>query len=74
MDKYLTGKMNLTCNCMRDCAYSQYSISVQDKQIVERTATKLWTHPHLDTQTGIITTDEMEGNSFGRRWYNMGRI
>ena len=73
MDKLVSGKKNMTCDCQEDCIYSRYTIDVQDKMILERTTTAIWKHPFLGTDTGLITTDEIEGTEWEKRWYNMGR-
>ena len=74
MEKVSSGKINTTCDCQQDCVYSRYTIDVQDKVIIERTSTNVWKHPFLGTDSGIISTDEMEGTDFShKRWYNMGK-
>ena len=74
MEKVSSGKINTTCDCQQDCVYSRYTIDVQDKVILERTSTNVWKHPFLGTDSGIISTDEMEGTDFShKRWYNMGK-
>ena len=52
---------------------SRYTMSLRDKVILERTATKVFTDEGYGDDYLKIGTDELEGNDFGEsNWYNMG--
>ena len=48
-------------------------MSLRDKVILERTATKVFTDEGYGDDYLKIGTDELDGNEFGEsNWYNMG--
>ena len=64
----------LQCDCAPDCEVSRYTLSVQDKKVVERLATRVWTNATGHAASHKLGTDEMEGTDYsGSHWYNMGR-
>ena len=64
----------LQCGCAPDCEVSRYTLSVQDKKVVERVATRVWTNATGHAASHRLGTDEMEGTDYsGSHWYNMGR-
>ena len=64
----------LQCGCAPDCEVSRYTLSVQDKKVVERLATRVWTNATGHAASHKLGTDEMEGTDYsGSHWYNMGR-
>ena len=73
MAKIEKNKVQLECKCEKDCTLSRYTLSLKDKTIVERVATKVWPNT---TGSGVyyrIGTDELDGNDYtGSHWYNMG--
>ena len=49
-------------------------MSLRDKVILERTATKVFTDEGYGDDYLKIGTDELDGNDFsGSHWYNMGK-
>ena len=49
-------------------------MSLRDKVILERTATKVFTEEGYGDAYLKIGTDELDGNEFGEsNWYNMGK-
>ena len=51
----------------------RYTMSLRDKVILERTATKVFTDSEYGDDYLKIGTDELDGNDFGEsNWYNMG--
>ena len=49
-------------------------MSLRDKVILERTATKVFTDEGYGDDYLKIGTDELDGNEFGEsNWYNMGK-
>ena len=52
---------------------SRYTMSLRDKVILERTATKVFTDSGYGDDYLKIGTDELDGNDYGEsNWYNMG--
>ena len=73
MAKIEKGAIELTCKCESDCTFSRYSLSVQDKFVLERLTTRSWSNQSHSEGFHKIGTDEMEGNDIsGSHWYNMG--
>ena len=72
MRKIKEEKIKLNCGCEKDCIYSRYTISLEDKTILERTSTNV----HFNIP-GFYTmgTDQLHGNDFSTtKYHNMGRI
>ena len=70
MDKIKNKKLDVSCDCAEDCVYSRYTLSLSDKQILERTSTAVFFQfPGF----AVLGTNEMLGNDFTKSsWYNMG--
>ena len=71
MDKIKNEKLGVSCDCADDCVYSRYTLSLSDKQILERTSTAVFFQfPGF----AVLGTNEMLGNDFTQTsWYNMGK-
>ena len=73
MAKIEKGSIDVDCACEPDCTFSRYSLSVQDKFVLERLTTRSWSNITHSAGFHKIGTDEMEGNDMsGSHWYNMG--
>ena len=73
MAKIEKGSIAVDCACEPDCTFSRYSLSVQDKFVLERLTTRSWSNETHSAGFHRIGTDEMEGNDMsGSHWYNMG--
>merc|ERR1719384_1586706 len=70
MEKIKNEKLAVKWDCTEDCVYSRYTLSVSDKQILERTSTGVFFQfPGF----AVMGTNEMLGNDFTQTsWYNMG--
>ena len=72
MRKIKAEEIKLNCGCEQDCVYSRYTISLEDKTVLERTSTNV----HFNAP-GFYTmgTDQLLGTDFSTtRFYNMGEI
>ena len=71
MEKIKNEKLAVKCDCTEDCVYSRYTMSLSDKQILERTQTNVFFQfPGF----AVMGTNEMLGNDFTKTsWYNMGK-
>ena len=75
MKKIEMEEIEVQCDCQEDCIISRYTLSLKDKNIVERVSTRVWANKTGAPIYYRLGTDELDGNDFtGSHWYNMGKI
>ena len=75
MKKIEMEEIEVKCDCQEDCILSRYTLSLKDKNIVERVSTRVWANKTGAPIYYRLGTDELDGNDFtGSHWYNMGKI
>ena len=78
MKKIEKKKLIPKCQCDKDCRHTAYSISMDDKVVLERLSPKLLEYSYYgifnDPEYSTIGTEVLDGLNFDETyWYNMGK-
>ena len=74
MSKYENEEKEFDCVCPKSCEYSRYSMTLEDKVVLERLSSRRWTNKSNDDIVYKTGTDELDGSDYsGSHWYNMGK-